>query len=500
MFDLRLFLVPKYLRKAYRLANTRPVNIQHVQTALEKPCIETPLSIFTSFSRIYSLSQGSRSRGLTCNNLILAIVRELNKTNRILAIQFAEKFQPLEEDNRFFKTLSELYLKNGKPVLALNLVSKLENNRANQRLLDRIDKALETDVGTSHATLHFIKHNREITLNSSGYSLYLPSEHTHRESGNDIMRLDGTLQLPVNAPVNCALITMKFFSKQGEEIELENDSLLSKSSLVGPYQYLNPDDDGTFSVEFKPPEEFNHALISFQNWKNTNGVRLGPVLEIAAAVEHNSMNKHIDEFEQFCRLATGPVVFVYGSGEMDSSVSIDRTSRMISSFSAKKYPVINAYFRNDRSPMKESKLNSGMMCLPIDFVNVNIERLSEMTFDGKEKVLIISNPSPTLVRKIHLFSSRDWVIVSDLNTWRGINFSDFTNGQLHLIASSNNVLVQKDNQRESLIQTTSESTKITVMKDGWFGTRKKNKRSKNHRLVGILQREDEDIDFSRLQM
>ena len=99
--------------------------------------------------------------------------------------------------------------------------------------------------------------------------------------------------------------------------------------------------------------------------------------------------------------------------------------------------------------MEESKVNGGMMSLPIDFVNVNIERLSEMTFGGKEKVLIISNPSPTLVRKIHLFSSRNWVIVSDMNTWREINFSDFTNGQLHLIASSNNVLVGKDNQRES---------------------------------------------------
>tara|TARA_B100000925_G_scaffold84786_1_gene60635 strand:- start:4514 stop:8599 length:4086 start_codon:yes stop_codon:yes gene_type:complete len=496
LFNLRLFLVPKYLRKAYRLANTRPVNIQHVQGALEKSCIETPLSIFTSFIRIYSISQGSRSRELTCNNLILAIVRELNKTNRILAIQFAEKYQPLAEDDRFFKTLAELYLKNGKPVLALNLVSKLQNNRADQKLLDRIDKALETDVGTSDATLHFIKHNREITLNSSGYSLYLPSEHTYRESGNDIMRLDGTLQPPVNAPLNCALITMKFFTKQGEEIELGNDSLLSKSSLVGPYQYLNPDDDGTFSVEFKPPKEFNHALISFQNWKNTNGVRLGPVLEIAAAVEHNSINKQIDEFEQFCRLAAGPVIFVYGSREMDSSISIDRTSRMISSFSVKKYPVINAFFRNDRSPMEESKINVGTMSLPIDFVNANIERLSEMTFGGKEKVLIISNPSPTLVRKIHLFSSRDWVIVSDLNTWRGINFPDFTNGQLHLIASSNNVLVEKSYQGEVLIKSTPESTKITVMKDGWFGTRKKKKRSKDQPLVGILNRPDDEIDFS----
>ena len=35
--------------------------------------------------------------------------------------------------------------------------------------------------------------------------------------------------------------------------------------------------------------------------------------------------------------------------------------------------------------MEESKVNGGMMSLPIDFVNVNIERLSEMTFGGKEK-------------------------------------------------------------------------------------------------------------------
>ena len=418
LFSVRYFLVPRFLRKAYKSAKARPVNIQHVQASVEKYCIETPLSIFTSFDRLYSISKGSRSRELSCNNLILAIIRELNKTNRILAIQFAERFQPLVEDDRFLKTLAELYLKNGKPVLALNLLSKLPKDRVEKKLLNRIDKALETDVGTSDATLHFMKHNREITLNSSGYSLYLPSEHTQRESGNDVMRLDGTLQLPVNAPLNCALITMKFFTKQGEEIELENDSLLNQSSLVGPYQYLNPEDDGTFSVEFKPPEGFNHALISFQNWKNTNGIRLGPVLEISAAVEHNSINQQIDDFEQFCRLATGPVVFVYGSREMDPNISIDRTSRLVSNFSAKKYPTINAYFRNDRSPMEESKLNSGLMNLPIDFVNVNIERLSEMTFGGKQKVLIISNPSPTLVRKIHLFSSRNWVIVSDLNTWR----------------------------------------------------------------------------------
>ncbi|MGB2176282.1 MAG: hypothetical protein ACPH13_07510, partial [Candidatus Poseidoniaceae archaeon] len=58
LFNLRLFLVPKYLRKAYRIANIRPVNIQHVQAAVERHCIDAPLSIFTSFSRIYSLSKG----------------------------------------------------------------------------------------------------------------------------------------------------------------------------------------------------------------------------------------------------------------------------------------------------------------------------------------------------------------------------------------------------------------------------------------------------------
>jgi len=474
----------------------RPVNIQNVQLAVERPINEKPLSLFSNFIKIYDLVRGSRSRELSCNNLILSIVRELNKTNRILAIQFAEKFQPLAEDDRFLKTLAELYLKNGKPVLALNIANKLPDSKTYQKLFNRIDRALEIDVGTSNATLHFIKHNREVILNSSGYSLYLPSEHTQRESSNDVLRLDGTLQLPANAPLNCALITMKFFTEKGDEIELKNDSLLSQSSIVGPYQYLNPEDDGTFSVEFKPPEEFSHALVSFQNWKNANGVRLGPVLEITASVEHNSINQQIDEFERFCRLVTGPVIFVYGSREMNPSVSVDRTSRLISNFSANECPVINGYFRNDRNPMKGSKINSGIMNLPIDFANMNIERLSGMTFGGKEKVLFISNPSPTLVRKIHLFNSRNWVVVSDLNTWKGINFTDFTNGQLHLIASSDNVLVQNNSQKEEIIKTTSESTKITTLSDGWAGARKKKKRLRNQSLVGILKRPDDEIDFS----
>ena len=53
-----------------------------------------------------------------------------------------------------------------------------------------------------------------------------------------------------------------------------------------------------------------------------------------------------------------------------------------------------------------------------------------------------------------------------------------------------------DNQEQELIKTKAESTKITILNDGWFGTRKKTKRSKNHPLVGILNRPDDEIDFS----
>ena len=133
--------------------------------------MKKPLSLFSTFSKIYTSARGSRSREFSCNNLILSIVRELNKTNRILAIQFAEKYQPLAEDERFVKTLAELYLRNGKPVLALNVLSKFPDSKRDQRLLEKIETALEFDVGNTDATLHFIKHNREVRLNSSGYSL-----------------------------------------------------------------------------------------------------------------------------------------------------------------------------------------------------------------------------------------------------------------------------------------------------------------------------------------
>ena len=41
--------------------------------------------------------------------------------------------------------------------------------------------------------------------------------------------------------------------------------------------------------------------------------------------------------------------------------------------------------------MNESKIKNGLMNLPSHIINSNIERLSEMNFDGKEKVLFILN-------------------------------------------------------------------------------------------------------------
>ena len=135
--------------------------------------------------------------------------------------------------------------------------------------------------------------------------------------------------------------------------------------------------------------------------------------------------------------------------ETDPDVSIGRTSRLISNFASKKNPVINGFFRNNRNPVDIVNIGTGVMNIPIDFVNTNMERFSELNFGGRQKVLFISNPSPTLVRKIHFFTANGWIILSDLNTWNGINYHDFTNGQLHLMASSNNVIVQDIRERAS---------------------------------------------------
>ena len=115
---------------------------------------------------------------------------------------------------------------------------------------------------------------------------------------------------------------------------------------------------------------------------------------------------------------------------------------------------------------------------------------------GKEKVLFISNPSPTLVRKIHLFASKNWVVVSDLNTWNGSGDIDLTNGQLHTIASSSNVLVRSKTQKEEIEKTTPDSTNILVMSDGWIGIKNKKKRAKSQPIIGIISRPDDEIDFS----
>lgn len=496
LFKMRFISVPKYLRRAFKIASQRPVKIQDIQASLENKCKNQGLSIFPEFNKIYSISRKVRARELTCNNLILAIVRELNKTSMVLAIQFAERYPPFLYDARFVKTLCDLYLRNGKPVLALNLATKLSDSEADQQLLDRIDKAFEIDIGNSEATLHFVKHNRNVTLNSSGYSLYLPSEHTQKKDSDDVMRLDGTLQPPSNAPLNCALITMKFFTKKGDAIELGKDSLLSQSSIVGPYQYINPEDDGTFSIEFKPPREFNHALITFKNWKNTGGVKLGPVLEIKTAIEHNSINHQIDDFERFCREVSGPVIFVYGSNQRDCTISLDRTSRLIENLHANQVPIINGFFRKNRNPIDSFNSVRGMLTLPVDFVNSYIDRLSEMDFGGREKVLLVSNPSPTLVRKIHLFNSNKWTVISDLNAWKGIEFDELTNGQLHLITCSNSVMVKNNHEKNLLSEICSPTTQIPLIGDGWIESKKKKTRPREKPLIGILPRQDDEIDFS----
>ena len=384
----------KYLRKAVYFAKKRPVNLIHIQSVMESKCKNEPSSVFSDFAKIYPLLSSGRANNLNCNNLIVAITREFGKTDIVTAIQFAERFPPRIDDQRFDKTIAEYYLKNSRPVLALNHINKVPESRASEILLKRIQQSLESDNFDMNETLSFVKHSREVILTDKGYSLFLPFNHIHRTNSDDIMKLSGALRTPPEAPVNCALISIRFYDEKGEEQELSSDSMLKQSSLVGPYQYINPEEDGTFSMVFMPPKEFHYALITLRSWKNTSGIKLGPILEITSSIEHNKINSLLKGFEKICRLHSQPMVFVYGSDHPDPSISIDRTSRLISNLISQKVPTINGYFRKNRKPIPESDDLSLHINLPLDFINSSLANLSSRNYAGLKKILYISNHLP----------------------------------------------------------------------------------------------------------
>ena len=56
---IRLLLVPKYLRKAFKIANSRPVDIRKIQAFIEQDCKEKPLKIFSDFNQLYTVAKGN---------------------------------------------------------------------------------------------------------------------------------------------------------------------------------------------------------------------------------------------------------------------------------------------------------------------------------------------------------------------------------------------------------------------------------------------------------
>ena len=380
MFNFRsrfsLLFAKKYLRKAVKIAKSRPVNLTHIQSVLETKCTNEPSSVFSDFEKIYHHLTGNRSNNLNCNNLIVAIIREFGKSDIVTAIQFGEHFPVRISDQRFDKTVAEFYLKNNRPILALNHISRVPESQATNILVKRIQQSLESDNHGLNDILPFVKHGQKVTLSAKGYKLYLPMAHIHRTHSEDIMKLSGALTTPSEAPLNCALISMKFFDEKGEEQEPASDSLLKQSSLVGPYQYLNPEDDGTFTVVFRPPESFGYAIVTLRSWKNSSGVKLGPILELTSSVEHNKINNFLQDFEQICRLHPSPMIFVYGSQHPDPSISIDRTSQIVSNLVTEKVPIINGYFRKNRDPLVGVNKLKYLINLPLDFVNSSLEALS----------------------------------------------------------------------------------------------------------------------------
>ena len=487
------------MRKAVKIAKNRPVSLKHIQSVVESKCKNEPSSVFSDFEKIYHHLRGNRANNLNCNNLIVAIIREFGKSDIVTAIQFGEQFPVQTSDQRFDKTIAEFYLKNNRPILALNHISRVPESQATNFLVKRIQQSLESDNHGLNDILPFVKHGREVTLSAKGYKLYLPMAHVHRTHSEDVMKLSGALRTPSEAPLNCALISMKFFDEKGEEQEPASDSLLKQSSLVGPYQYLNPEDDGTFTVVFRPPESFDYAIVTLRSWKNSSGVKLGPILELTSSVEHNKINNFLYDFEQICRLHPSPMVFVYGSQHSDPSISIDRTSRIVSNLVTEKVPIINGYFRKNRNPLGGVDKLKSLINLPLDFVNSSLVALSSREYAGLKKILLISKPSPTLIRKIHHFNTNNWVVVCDLHSWDIDQELNLSQGQLHLLSNSDVILVKNKFQEQSISELKIKNSKIIRSSEGWFKLKNKKQKSKpDNKRFGILIRADEDIDFDMI--
>ena len=193
MFNFRsrfnLLFAKKYLRKAVKIAKSRPVNLTHIQSVLETKCTNEPSSVFSDFEKIYHHLTGNRSNNLNCNNLIVAIIREFGKSDIVTAIQFGEHFPVRISDQRFDKTVAEFYLKNNRPILALNHISRVPESQATNILVKRIQQSLESDNHGLNDILPFVKHGQKVTLSAKGYKLYLPMAHIHRTHSEDIMKL-----------------------------------------------------------------------------------------------------------------------------------------------------------------------------------------------------------------------------------------------------------------------------------------------------------------------
>ena len=504
MFDMvskiRFLFLPKLLRSAVRASRKRPVDIQKIRTLIEKFCSGTDFtSYFHHFEKIYSYLQGRRSKELTCNNMIVSSVREIGRVDIVRAIHFAEQFPPREPDARFEKTIAEYYYKNGRPLMALNHLNLIADSKSNEQLRKKIERSLEEDNFGLNDIPPFIKHKSEVALSDSFYSLYLPNQHFVSEDPNGIAQLNGAILLPADAPLNSALITIKFFDSNGNELKFNSNSLLKESSIVGPYQYINPDEDGTFSVIFKPPKEFEFALISFRSWKNVSGIRLGPVLELSTSSDLSYFESGFNKFSRASSLFSENMFFVYGSLMSDPSKSIDRTSQILNNLTRSKYSTINGYFRKNRNKISKDSIQGSNICIPLDIINPFLPQISKREFQGVVKNLYVSRPTPSIVRNIHHFNSGNWVVVCDLHTWNIDLKRGFTPGQAHLLSNSD-VIITENNTQERLLEKLNLTNKQIFQGSVGYAdfNHSKAERNTGSKAIGILQREDEDIDFNSI--
>lgn len=498
----KMWLMDSHMKGIAIESMKRPVNIEEIQRILRSLLAKGEKTVSKKLDKTFRFLYSRKSGVLHSGNLILAVAREVGKSDPSLAISLVEKHLNGQTDNRLNKALAELYLNEGYPLKAMSCIVRIDEDRVTKRLMDRIRDVLNTnqkgDVGVDDLLIH---HSSSRYLTDAGYRLLLPVNHIIGYNKEEVLSLSGEVDFQDGSVINGALVAIEFFDEKGERIPHSKEMLLKPSGLVGSYQYINPEYDGTFSIPFRPPENSVQMVLNFRNWKNSSGVKLGSILEVATSEQFSILKNDLQQFVRHCRISEpGMMVLFYGSASSKTETSMERSCRIIDSLVENGVPVINVFNRNHRRKM-DLKQRGNMLTVPIDICNGMFTELKSTDFGGVKRVLLVNSHSPAIGRNIHRFRKEGWIIVTQVNAWVFKNNQLNSDNMKHLVLNSDRVIAASEMQVEACVEVGVAKESIILSPNGLMELESASKvPSKYFTKIGIIPRRTEDLDFNGIRL